>query len=62
MEQCPKCRKLSLEYDPLRSEWRCLWYACGYVTLAKTASDGKTRARRGRRTARGHDLPSVASP
>ena len=33
MENCPKCERISLEWDPMRSEWRCLWYACRFVEL-----------------------------
>jgi len=37
MEKCPRCQKVSLEYNPARSERRCLWYSCGYVELANGA-------------------------
>ena len=33
MDRCPTCKRISLEWDPMRSEWRCLWYACRYVEL-----------------------------
>jgi hypothetical protein len=46
MENCPKCKRLSLEYDPVRSEQRCLWRACGYVRLANSGFKGPARATR----------------
>jgi len=28
---CRRCKKRSLEHDPMRREWRCLWRDCDYV-------------------------------
>jgi len=44
MDRCPDCKRVSLAYDPVRSEWRCLWYSCRYARLA----NGATRTKKNR--------------
>jgi hypothetical protein len=34
MKTCPKCHELTLDYRPLRGEYRCTRYQCGYAELA----------------------------
>jgi hypothetical protein len=53
LERCPDCRRLSLEYSASRLEYRCLWYACGYVRAASNPvgrrvpeAEAKPRVRR----------------
>jgi len=47
MEQCPKCNRLSLDYDPFTKRRRCLYLTgCGYSEeLPGRVSDVSTRPR-----------------
>jgi hypothetical protein len=31
MTKCPKCGRISLDYNEMFDEIRCLWWECGYV-------------------------------
>lgn len=30
---CPKCHRISVEYDYVRRLWRCLWKECSWSDL-----------------------------
>jgi len=63
MRTCPKCKKLSLDYDPVRKRARCLYVTdCGY---SEYVGDRETfAARRGGPSSTGmsaSELPGAAS-
>jgi len=40
MQKCKRCGKVSVAYDPVRLEWRCLWNACRYTVTEKSTTNG----------------------
>lgn len=30
-KKCPKCKRYSLDYDPIIKKWVCAWVNCSYV-------------------------------
>jgi len=43
MQKCKKCGKISVAYDPVRLEWRCLWNSCRYAVTEKAAANGEQK-------------------
>lgn len=29
-KKCPKCKRNSLDYDPVYKAWRCIWVDCSF--------------------------------
>ena len=45
-QKCKKCGSVSVAYDPVRAEWRCLWNSCRHVVAEKAPANGTQRRER----------------